>query len=137
MLTWLLSWLSGGVLDRLLTFFEQKQLSEVERDKVAATVAVESIKAEIETRKLQKELIASESGWWVTAWIRPIIIYPLAFHLNAVILDSVFHLGWNIAKLPSPMDQWQGSIILSYFLARPVEKIGRSVVAYFRGRSTL
>ena len=134
MLRWLLSWLGGGVLDRLLAHFEKRQDTGLERDKLVATLTVEEIKAEIETRKLQKELREIEAGWWVTRWISPFIVYPLAIHLNAVIIDSIFRFSWDVAKLPSPIDEWQGAILLSFFLVRPVESFGRSFMDYLRRR---
>lgn len=114
--SWLLQFLTSGILDKLLAYYTQKNT-------VDGQVAVETIKAEIETRKLQTQVILNESGWAVSRWMRPFVFYPLALHLNLVILDSIFKFPFDIARLPSPMDQWQGAIILSFFLVRPIEKI--------------
>ena len=130
--SFLLKFLSSTFLERIIGYLEKKELNDVEKAKLGATVAVEQLKAEVETRKLQKELIVQENGWLVTRWIIPFIVYPLAIHLNAVILDSIFHLDWKIAKLPSPMDEWQGAIILSYFLVAPVSSIGKNFISYLR-----
>lgn len=112
---WLLSLLTSGFLDKLLNYYTQKNTVE-------GQVAVETIKGEIETRKLQSQIIINESGWSVSRWMRPFVFYPLGLHLNLVILDSIFHFPFDIARLPAPMDQWQGAIILSFFLVRPIEK---------------
>ena len=133
-LKWILGWLSGGVLDRLLAHFEKKQDTALERDKLVATVSVEEIKAEIETRKLQAQLIQVEQGWWVTALMRPFLFYPLAAHYVAVVGDSMFHFSWDVDRLPAPMDEWQGTILLSLFLSRPLEKFGRSFIDYLRNK---
>lgn len=125
MISTLISWLSGGILDKLLAVYSKRQDTD-------ALIAVETIKAELETRRLQKELIIAEGGWWVTRLIRPLIVYPFILHVGAVAVDSTFTLGWGIAKLPSPYESLEQTIILSYFLTRPFEKIGRNFMDYLR-----
>lgn len=116
MIKWVFSFLTSGILDKLLDFYTKRQDTN-------AKVAVELIQAEIETRKAQRDIIINESGWSVSRWMRPFVFYPLAIHLNLVILDSIFNFSWDIARLPTPMDEWQGGIILSFFLIKPVEAI--------------
>lgn len=123
----IISWLSGGVLDKLLDAYSKRQ-------DVNAQIAVETIKAELETRKLQKDLLSEEHGWWVTALIRPLIVYPFILHVGAIAVDSTFTLGWGIAKLPSPYEYLEQTIILSYFLTRPVENFGRGILSYLRNK---
>jgi hypothetical protein len=71
----------------------------------------------------------ADRGWWVTSWIRPLIVYPCVIHFGAIVLDSTFHLGWNIAKLPPPYEGYEQAIILSFFIARPFEKVARVFAA--------
>lgn len=125
MLSWVLRFLTSGVLDKLLDYYTQR----ADRN---AQVAQELIKAEIETRKAQKEIIVNESGWAVSRWMRPFVFYPLALHLNLVIFDSIFGFDWSIDRLPSPMDQWQGAIILSFFLVKPIEGLANVLGGYFK-----
>lgn len=125
--TSIVSYLSGGVLDKLLDIYSKKTDSN-------AQIAVATIQAELETRKLQKEILVVEQGWWVTAAIRPLVVYPFILHIGAIALDSTFTLGWGIAKLPSPYENLEQTIILSYFLTRPIEKLGRSFMDYLRTR---
>lgn len=125
MIAWLLKWLTSGFLDRLLDYYTKK----ADRN---AQVATELIKAEIETRRAQKEILVNESGWAVSRWMRPFVFYPLALHLNLVILDSIFSFSWNVERLPSPMDQWQGAIILSFFLVKPIEGLANVLGGYFK-----
>lgn len=113
--------LSSGLLDKLLDHYNNK-------DTHAAEVAKEHIKAEIETRKQQKELIVAEHGWWITRWQRPFLFYPCALHVLAIVFDTVFQMGLGVPSLPSPYNELQFAIILSYFLTRPVEKS----VKYFK-----
>lgn len=121
----LLAWLSGGVLDRVLAHLERRAASDLERQRITAEVAKSYIEAEIETRRAARDVLLAEQGWWVTALIRPAFAYPLAAYYAAVIADSLFRFDWNVAALPAPIDEWSGWIITAYFLVRGVEKTAR------------
>lgn len=92
-------------------------------------VALKRVEAEIEARKLQAQIVEADRGWWVTSWIRPLIVYPCVLHFGAIVFDSTFRLGWAIAKLPPPYDGYEQAIILSFFIARPFEKVARVFAA--------
>lgn len=126
MLSWVFKFLTSGVLDKLLDYYSQREDSK-------AVIATKEIEAELETRKLRKELLELDYQHWVTRLIIPFIVYPFALHSGAVCLDSVFHFGWNIAKLPPPYDNMQYSILLSYFLAGPITSLGKGIL-YHLGR---
>lgn len=125
MFAWALKLLTGGVLDKLLAIYSNK----TDKD---AQIAVAHIQAELETRKLQKDLILADGSWWGTRWIRPLIVYPFILHVGAITLDSTFTLGWGIAKLPSPYESLELMVITSYFIARPFEKFGSGLLDIFR-----
>jgi hypothetical protein len=124
MLNWLLSFLTSGILGKILDFISKRQDS-------ANQVTVENIKAELGARALQQQIILTEQGWWVTALIRPLIVYPFVLHITAVTLDSIFKFSWDIAKLPAPMDNLEYTVILSHFLTRPFEKAARGYISTF------
>lgn len=127
-LSWVTSLISGPLLKGALSYFESKANSEIQKTKTEGEVAVALINAELEARKVQKEIILAEQGWWVTAWIRPLICYPFILHVGAIALDSTFKFGWGIPKLPTPYDQMEWTIILSYFIARPIEKVTTTIL---------
>lgn len=106
---------TSGFLDKLLTYYTNK-------DNVDGEVAKKHIEAEIERRKVQERVIAIEHGWWVTAWIRPLVVYPFVLHLWAIMIDTVFSLGWGIPALPGVFHDLEIAILMSYFITRPVEK---------------
>lgn len=126
--TKVLSWLSGGMLDRMLDHLERRADSETERERIRTNVTIEEIKAEIESRRAARDIVIAEQGWWVTALIRPAFAWPLAIWWAAVIADSLFRFEWNVAALPAPLDEWSGWIIAAYFLTRPIEKAARSFI---------
>ena len=133
----LLGWLGGGALDALIgrvaDLLRAKANDDLARFQtgVAADtqIALAQVNAQIEARKEQAKLIQADRGWWVTAWIRPLIVYPCVMHFGAIVLDSTFRLGWGIAKLPPPYDGYEQAIILSFFIARPFEKVARVFMA--------
>ncbi len=133
----LVGWLGGGALDALLgrvaDLLQRKASDDLARYQtgVAADtqIALAQVNAQIEARKEQAKLIQADRGWWVTAWIRPLIVYPCVIHFGAIVLDSTFRFGWGIAKLPPPYDGYEQAIILSFFIARPFEKVARVFAA--------
>lgn len=127
----------GGAFDallgRLAEFLRAKANDDLARFQtgVAADtqIAIAQVNAQIEARKVQAQLLQADRGWRVTAWIRPLIVYPCVIHFGAIVLDSTFRLGWAIAKLPPPYDGYEQAIILSFFIARPFEKVARVFAA--------
>jgi len=133
----LLGWIGGGAFDALLgrvaDLLQRKASDDLARYQtgVAADtqIAIAQVNAQIEARKEQVKLIEADRGWWVTAWLRPLIVYPCVLHFGAIVLDSTFRFGWGIAKLPPPYDGYEQTIILSFFIARPFEKVARVFAA--------
>lgn len=103
----------GRILSGYGDYRNQKSIIE-------AGVLTSVIQADIETNRLKVQMAAIDKEWWVTRWIRPLLIYPVAVHWTAVIADSIFFFDWDIAALPKPMDQWEGQMILSFFIVSNV-----------------
>ncbi|WP_342643434.1 hypothetical protein [Rhodoligotrophos ferricapiens] len=131
-MTWLftqvLSWLSGGVLDRVLAYFERQATTEVESERVRAAVISEYIKAELEARKAASQIRLATNGYWEMRFITAIIAGCFTLHLVMVTLDTCFKLGWRVFAFPEPFNEWQGAIILSFFGIYTVGK-GISAIA--------
>ncbi len=53
--------------------------------------------------------------------------HPCVLHFGAISAGSTFAFGWGIAKLPAPYDGYEQAIILSFFIARPFEKVRADV----------
>lgn len=90
---------------------------------IEAGVLTEVIKSDIEINRMKKEMAIINREWWVTAWIMPAFAYPVAAHWGAVILDSIFHFGWKVAALPGVMAEWEGQIVLSFFIVGTAERV--------------
>jgi hypothetical protein len=128
----------GRMMDAVAGYFRQKANDDLARFQtgVAADtlIALAQLNAEIEARKVQAQILAADRGWRVTAWIRPLLVYPCVVHFGAIVIDSMpfwtpfgTHItgSWQIAKLPAPYDLYEQAIILSFFIARPFEKAAR------------
>jgi hypothetical protein len=135
----------GRIIGALADYFKVRanaELAQYQTGVAADTqIALARINAEIEIRKSQAEMLAADRGWRVTAWIRPLLVYPCILHFAAIVLDSTpfwtplgAHIvgSWSIAPLPAPYDGYEQTIILSFFIARPFEKVAR--VFSLRGR---
>jgi hypothetical protein len=125
--------LSGGVLDKVLTHLQARADTEVEREKITASVAIEQVKAEIAARQARRDILLAEQGRLVTAMMRPAFAYPLAIYYAAVIADSLMHFSWNVAALPSPIGDWSGWIISAIFLSESGERISRTIANRRKG----
>jgi len=104
------SWLTGGVLDRILSTVDKKIDNETNRDKIKGDI----IKAHLETR----------AGFMRAGGFVLMLLFalPLAFWFGAVLVYSVFWCQgcafpqeWAVAALPAPLDQWSGGIVMSIF----------------------
>lgn len=133
----LMGLLGGGAFDallgRLADYLRAKANDDLARFQTGVQadtqIAIAQVNAQIEAHKVQAKLMEADRGWWVTAWIRPLIVYPCVLHFGAIVIDSTFRLGWGIAKLPQPYDGYEQAIILSFFIARPFEKVARVFAA--------
>lgn len=125
MLTWLLSFLSGPLLGKIVDAYKAKLDNAAKQDVLAVDLAKAELLAEIEARKAAKEIIIAEQGRWYTAMIRPLIALPVAIYLGKIfVYDKVLGLGvtdpldpnlWNVVMV----------IIGSYFGGRSLEKVAQ------------
>jgi len=122
-LTLLLRWLSGGVLEKVLALLRMRADTELGQDRLRSEVAIAVVQAEKDSRRAASDVLISEQGWWLTAMIRPLFVYPLLAWWWLVIADSIFLFRWNVAALPRPLDEWAGWIVAAYFVTRPIEKL--------------
>jgi hypothetical protein len=122
-----------ALLGRLADYLRARANDDLARFQTGVTadtqIAIAQVTAQIEARKEQVKILEADRGWWVTAWVRPLIVYPCVIHFGAIVIDSTFRLGWGIAKLPPPYDGYEQAIILSFFIARPFEKVARVFAA--------
>jgi len=113
---WLAKFLTGGILGRVFDTIDKKVKSETDRER---------LKAEVTQTWLKNRVVLP---WWLDAffiaplgfWWASILIYSVFFHQN-----GMFPQTWDIAALPSPLNDWAGWIVLSRFGAGIVGRFGR------------
>lgn len=107
---------TGGNLDSILNTINKGMSDEVKREEIKAEVTREWIRA-------QAGLLVGRT-WWFQVFF----VVPLGLWWSAVILDSILPGQWNIAALPSPLDEWATWIISALFLVDGTKAvIGRAV----------
>ncbi|MHC2086525.1 hypothetical protein [Methylobacterium sp. CM6244] len=71
------------------------------------------IAAYVEERKvIAAERAAQHLSPW-TAWMIPTAFGLCMIHFGAIVLDSTFLFNWRVAKLPTPYDQMEWSIVMA------------------------
>jgi hypothetical protein len=123
-LGWLLTLLTGPAVDKVLGHLERKAENETEREKVRTMAQLQVIKLTLADRQDQRrslnEVRLATAGFWEMRLLTFLIAMPFVWHVWSVWLDTQFKLGWRIDKFPEPFDQWEGTIILSFFGAAVV-----------------
>lgn len=116
----LISWLMGGgigaILSRLTAARAAELAAQTDADRLAAQVQVAAIEAELAAHRETIALHRQTAGQWEMRLLVLATGLPPALHFGAVCLVSLFPgLGWTVLRLPAPMDEWQGRILLSLF----------------------
>lgn len=112
MLSVILNWFSGGMLDKLLGFVERR-----ESERLAAMNSEQQRAHEdrLAARQAAKEIRLATAGFWEMRLMTFLIAAPFVTHLWLVGIDTMWPQPWNVEKWPAPFDEWEGAILLSFF----------------------
>lgn len=102
----LLNLLSGGLLKELRLAYEARLRAKDSETDYETSLMIEGLHAQIEVTR-------GYLGSIVGNILLLLAGFGPAFHFLMVCLDSVFDWPMVIHKLPAPMDEWQGWIVLS------------------------
>lgn len=106
-----LSWFLGGGFTMLTDIYNKHKDSEIESERNQATWAAQQLAAMAANR-------AATAGFIEMRVLTFLIAVPFVVHLNLVALDTMFGWTWNdmpVKKFPIPFNDWEGSILLSFF----------------------
>lgn len=105
----------GPVLKSLLQGYRMNLDAKNKHEVRVADLAMADLDADIQARRGAKEIRLATASYPEMRIITFCIAAPFVVHLNAVALDTTFSLGWGIPAFPSPFDEWEGIILLSFF----------------------
>lgn len=112
MLSTILSWVSGGLLDKVLTFAANREQAKLD----AMTSEQQRAHEErLAAQQTAKEVRVATSGNWEMRVLTVAIALPFVVHLWAVGLDTLFQFGWGVPKFPAPFDETGHAVLLSFF----------------------
>lgn len=103
-LSFILKWLSGGVLDRVLTHLEKSTDAKTE-------ITKEMIKAELERRQIQANVVVSELGHPVAWFPRFLASLTAVFVLMTFVVRWLYFPGTPLAEL----DPWVAGVLMTIF----------------------
>lgn len=131
MIALILNALSGG----LLKAWQAKLVADTDEKRLIADAAIADIKAQSEARQHAAQIRRETAGYWEMRVATAVIAWPTAAHYALVTYDTM-DTSRNLAipALPSPMDEWQAAIILSFFGVQLGTKGIQAIASVIRGR---
>jgi len=134
----ILSAIFSGIISPIVTAWSniktQQLKSQVEGFKSAVGGDVELgqafLSAQLETNKLKLAQQASPGMRWITIGAGTIVL----IYFGAIVLDSIGHFGWAIAKLPPPWDGYAWIILQSFVVLTPAQPILSATAAWIARR---
>jgi hypothetical protein len=119
MIKLLTSLLGGGLAEQLRRAYEAKLNAANDADRLVAESRVRALEI------AQANRLATTDNLGLRVAIG-IVAVALCGHVAAVAFVSAFPMiGWTVQALPAPMNEWQGTIILSLFGLSAVARIFR------------
>lgn len=100
----ILKWLSGGILDRVLTHLEKTTDAKTE-------ITKEMIRAELERRRTQADVVVAELGHPVAWFPRLLASLTAVFVLMTFVVRWLYFPGTPLAEL----DPWVAGVIATIF----------------------
>lgn len=119
----ILGFFAGGSLEKILDVIEHKMDDETKKEEIKAEVTKTWINA-------QAQLMVGRT-WWFQLFF----VIPAGIYWSAVVFDSICQIdGWDVAKLPSPMDEYYSMIVGALFLVDGGKAlVGRVAGAFGKG----
>ncbi len=130
----LIRWITGDLVGQLTRAYEVKKQAETDEQKLIADASIKMIEAKMAAKAQATEIRLATAGFWEIRLITALIAGCFALHLLLVTLDTCFALGWGVAKFPAPFDQWEGTILLSFFGVQVAGLGFNAIAAAIRGR---
>jgi hypothetical protein len=117
---------AGPLIGALSKAYEAKLAADNDESRLIAETAIKDIERQIADREAAKEIRLATATFWEMRLVTALVAGCFALHLFLVTLDTCFALGWRVSAFPKPFDEWQGTILLSFF---GVQAVGKGITA--------
>lgn len=139
----LMNVLGGPIAKILISGYKARLDAGNTNNRIAADLTIKEIESDMEARQHAKEIRMATSGFWEMRLMTFAIAFPFVSHLWAVWMDTQF--GWfrdrcwmeqdiekcGIPAFPSPFDEWEGAILLSFFgiytVGKGIQTVGTAI----------
>lgn len=119
MMRFLTALFGGGLADQLRRAYEAKLAAETDAERLAVETQIRALEI------AQANRLATTDNLGVR-WAIGIVAVALCGHVACVVIASALpSLGWTVHALPAPMNEWQGTIILSLFGLSAIRSVFR------------
>lgn len=113
----------SNALPSLFGFLAKKQDVTLDGFKTAAGIDKQAYQAFLDAQSQANALKAGANTWLGARVIAFTAGELSAVYYGSIILDSMFHLNWQIAKLPPPWDTACLSYLAAFMLVSPVAPV--------------
>lgn len=125
-LAWIAKLFAGPLIAALGDAYKAKLAADNDESRLIAETAIKDIERQIADREAAKEIRLATATFWEMRLVTALVAGCFALHLLLVTLDTCFALGWRVSAFPKPFDEWQGTILLSFF---GVQAVGKGITA--------
>lgn len=125
---------AGPLISALGDAYKAKLAADNDESRLIAETAIKDIERQIADREAAKEIRLATATFWEMRLVTALVAGCFALHLFLVTLDTCFALGWRVSAFPKPFDEWQGTILLSFFGVQAVGKGINAIAAAIRRR---
>jgi len=132
--TSIVRWLTGDLVGQLTKAYEARLNAANAEKRLVTDATIKQLEAQMAAKAQATEIRLATAGFWEIRLITAVIAGCFALHLLLVTLDTCFALGWGVAKFPPPFDQWEGTILLSFFGVQVAGQGFNAIAAAIRGR---
>jgi hypothetical protein len=131
-----ISGLGSGFLAPILGYFTTARNDDLAGFQSGALTDTTRYTAYLNATVQMAQIQASMNVWWGARLIILVLAGSVAIHFSAIMLDSTPFLwhqvgSWAIPKPPAPYDDYEGKIVLSFFIMAPIAPIASAVTAWF------
>lgn len=126
--------LIGNFFPALFGYFGKKQDVTLAGAQAGMSADADIIKAQLQAQIAIDQVRQAQNSWIGAKIIAGTAGEFSAIYYGAIVIDSIFHFGWDIAKLPAPWDQYAWLILSSFIIVSPAAPVLSATTAWLGRR---